>query len=192
MQDVTWSLTKVDKDKHTISVEDRGGEDRSGQSPTLIFMSNGVAPLGLSLRGLKVAADATITLNGEKAKLEELKARMRVSLRLSEEGPTVTHIAAISPDPLSFLYILKEVDAAKSMLTVGVKARQLTLECLTVAADCKITLIEQPRPATAHINQREVKLKELRAGMPVSLELVPDKTGNLVIVGLTAGVIPGP
>lgn len=191
-QEREWLLIGADPDAHTISVEEDDRGHGTNRTPRFILMrNNSVAPFGVSLRGLKVAEKAAITLDGERAKLSELKAGMRVTVRFAGEKPTITQIEASSSDPLSRLYIVKAVNRDKRMLTVTGKGRRFTLEELPIASDSRITLLELSRRNTAALTSREGKLEDLREGMPVALELSFDKSGNLVVSGITAGTIQG-
>ncbi|MCI0462144.1 MAG: hypothetical protein L0Z62_34770 [Gemmataceae bacterium] len=71
----------------------------------------------LSLTDLPVARDARVIIDGATGKLADLKAGMRLGLRLAADDLVVTAIDAHSPEELND-YLVKEVDLAKQTLSV--------------------------------------------------------------------------
>src|SRR5688572_14657879 len=78
-----WTLASVSARKGTISLcEGPAGEPGT---PRVAFGPDGYLPLGASVEGLPVAADAQVSLDKKPAKLADLKREMRVRVHLAKD-----------------------------------------------------------------------------------------------------------
>jgi hypothetical protein len=122
----------------------------------------------LTLEAVAVAKDATITVNGKKGQLKDVRARMRVALKFAEGKPIVTAIDAIKyveDGP-----ILNAVDAKEGTITVAI-GKDGELKKLPVAKDAYIYLFHKGNVGT---------LADLEPGMGVALKLAIEKDRMVV------------
>jgi RNA polymerase sigma factor (sigma-70 family) len=163
LQSVRWHVIAVDLEKRTIQVAD---------APLLNSLSSiavgedawfHVVQGKLTLEAVAVAKDATITVNGKKAQLKDVRAKMRVTVKFAEGKPIVTAIDAIKY--LEDGPILKAVDAKEGTITVAI-GKDGELKKLPVAKDAYIYLFHQGNVG---------KLADLEPGMGVALKLAIEK-----------------
>jgi hypothetical protein len=121
----------------------------------------------LALSSLTVAEDATITVEGKKARLEDVKTGMSASVRFAGDRPVVERIDARGG---RHAQVLKAVDAERSTITVAVGAGGELTE-LPVARNLLVFFYPEGKRG---------KLEELKPGMPVALQLRLEE-GRLVV-----------
>lgn len=198
-----WYLTKVDGNKHTISVSDAGSDKERlhiHQRHEARFFAN-----GMSLDGLAVAKDATVFIDGKEGRFSDLRAGMRVSFQMAKDKSLLAKVNATTLREPKALYVLKSVDAAKNTITVAIgenrpnwgaewvfsvreqadKGNQL-ME-LPVAKDARIRRewleIKEGKVDVGGVKSQEIKLTDLKAGWSVALELTA-VDGKLLIKGI--------
>ena len=114
-----------------------------------------------------VAADAIIQFHGhdkQSAKagtLGDLREKMSVTLKLTEDGKSVVAIRVAAPIARG---VIKDVDAAKSAITITVGTKDNAMDVPYALG----------KAATVRINGSEAKLDALKPGTPVELLLSPD------------------
>jgi RNA polymerase sigma factor (sigma-70 family) len=180
LETMKWRITAIDRAKRTISVDDSAASDDSkDRTKTLIFITtaDGTGLLGLSLDGLPVAADATITLEGKAAQFVDLKAGMRLELKLSKDHTTISSLAATLPPPPAFRYVLQSVDAGKRTISVVIQGRNLALT-LPLAADASIEILRRDPGTLFHRGS----LQDLKPGMSLCLKMGPDADGRAMVI----------
>jgi len=191
-----WALTEVDAARSVISVSDHIRAPGPGTigvingrtDIVLVTTPAGSAAAGLALRGLRVAKDAKITLDGKAAQLDDLKGSGSIGrylvakLRLQEGGAVVAGIEATSPRPPIFSYVLKAVDAKRRTITASLAEKQLELNDLPVSADAKIQQLRVEPAAWL----RNLTLADLEPGMFLALELTARDDGQLTVTSILA------
>jgi RNA polymerase sigma factor (sigma-70 family) len=163
LEAVRWQLLRVEVGKRTLHIADVPAarawrRDFAGQ----LLAS---AEAQLSLRGLPVAADARITLDGKEVPLKDLHPGVNLSLKFAKGKPVVTAIEAKTPARAG--YVVQEVNAGTNTIRVsrGKGDRRLVL---TVARGALLDI---------------ASLKDLKVGMHVALHIeVVD--GKLIVKGL--------
>ncbi len=157
LQAMPWGLLAVDQRRRTLHVGDASvltPFDLDGDARAALFLAMACR---LQVRGLPVAGDARITIDGKEARLTDLHAGLLLSLKFAADKPVVTSIAATKPPPQPD-YVVKEVSAAKGTITVtlprGGKPR-----VLTVAKNVLVDVASQGSVTPEH----------LKPGMHVSL-----------------------
>jgi hypothetical protein len=140
LQSVEWGLEEV----------------RAAGAGTFTLRLNHVQRLYLS--NLPVARDARVSIDNAPGKLADLKAGMRLGLRLAADDLVVTGIDAVSPEELPD-YLVKEVDVANKTLSVT-RAGKDFLTGLFVG------------DAEVYLPNDEGDLTALKPGMKVSLSFV--------------------
>jgi hypothetical protein len=135
-------------------------------------------------KAFDVATDATIVLasrgkeGGKPVKLADLKAGMRLVVRLSPDQKTATNIQAAEKDN-TLEGAVKAVDAGQNTITVTNKnkeTKQAEEKQFDVAADAQIILAGHAKGG-----EKAVKLADLKEGMRLALRLSPD---NKAVVGI--------
>jgi len=180
---VDWTLTDVDEAKGTISVDDHSTYVLTGNRKiTFIPTGNGNAASGLSLSSLSVDPAVKISVDGKEAKLKDLKAGMRVTLRSGEDQSVITKVEATSPRPPVFRYVLKEVDAKAKTITATLAEKELDLERIPVAKDAQIQFLE----GGDSVKLRDAKLTDLQPGMHLALGLSVDKDKKIMVRSILA------
>jgi hypothetical protein len=184
VQEASWLLTQVDIARNTISLTtpptNDGGTAFVGEGGRIrIQIQNGV-----SLNGLPVARNAVIQLNGKTVQLSALKAEMRLALQMSKDSLTIIGITATSPDT-DVRYTVKAVDVIHNTIIVTLGRDGPALESLLVAKDAKIEVEYSDKKNKADFTERR-KLSDLRAGMPVRLEIGLDG-GRLLVKAIQVG-----
>lgn len=114
----------------------------------------------LSLSDLPVARDARVSIDNGPGKLADLKAGMRLGIRLAADDLAITAIDAHSPEELSD-YRVKEVDMAKQTLSVTSAGKDFVSGLFVGDADVYLVDIDEDGDWTA-----------LKPGMRVSLSFV--------------------
>jgi RNA polymerase sigma factor (sigma-70 family) len=191
IETLDWALTEVDAGRSIISVSDHIKppgpgtiglfENRTGI--VLVTTPGGSAAAGLAMRGLHVAKDAKITLDGKAVQLDDLKtSSLRVRLRLREGGAVVAGIEAMSPRPPVFSYVLKAVDAKRRTITAALAENQLELNDVPVSANAKIQRL-RIEPA---LSLGSLTLADLEPGMVLALELTAGDDGQLRVTSILA------
>lgn len=134
-----WYPYRIDREGRTMDVCDTPphgllwGPD-PGPIRESVFHHDPIGPV--VVRGLSVAKDAAVTIDGKAGQLDKLSGA-RLRLRFGGDSLTVTAIDAKSPPPV-FWPVVKSVDAAKRTVTVQLADRGAATE-LAVAADAVIT-----------------------------------------------------
>jgi RNA polymerase sigma factor (sigma-70 family) len=168
LQSVRWTLLwEPDPANHTIGVTDTPDFPRLDGLDVRPFHFR-----PLTLEKLAVARDARITLDGAKARLEDLAMGMHVSLRFAEGKPVVTALEATTRREG---HVVRAVNAERGTLTVAV-GKDVLLQELPVAKDAYIYLFDRGNVG---------KLADLKAGMRVFLQLVV-KDGRVLVTDIRA------
>jgi hypothetical protein len=184
LEAVDWTVTDVDADKGTLSVDDHATYVQTGNPKLAVIATpNGLAASGLALLNLPVARDAKITLDGKEAKLKDLAAGMHAFLRTEGDDAVITRVVATSPRPGVFRYVLKAVDAKAGTITATLAEKNLDLESVPVAKDAQVRFFEAPGGGAA---LRDAKLEDLQPGMHLALELAADKDGKIAVKSILA------
>jgi hypothetical protein len=163
VQDARWILWSAHPAKGTVRVFLDTTAAKSGHSGRAADLLVQTASSPLFLDHLPVAADADIRIDGQKAKLGDLKDGMRLTLRLAAEKSVVTKIDATRPRPQA---VVKAVDAGRRIVTVEVGEKNVDLP---VGAD-----------AILQKNGVKLRLEDIKSGMPVRLILGP--SGDRMVV----------
>src|SRR5206468_5441226 len=95
LEAVPWNLLRVEVDRRTLHVADVPAR-RSWKKDVAeqMFAS---AFSQLSLRGVPVAKDAAIRLDGKEATLKELHPGVNLSLKFAKDRPEITAVEATTP-----------------------------------------------------------------------------------------------
>src|SRR5262249_37301734 len=184
LEAVDWTVTDVDADKGTLSVDDHATYVQTGNPKLAVIATpNGLAASRLALLNLPVARDAKITLDGKEAKLKDLAAGMHASLRTEGDDAVITRVEATSPRPGVFRYVLKAVDAKAGTITATLAEKNLDLESVPVADGAQVQFFEGAGGGAA---LRDAKLEDLQPGMHLALELSADKDRKIVVKSILA------
>jgi RNA polymerase sigma factor (sigma-70 family) len=123
-------------------------------------------------RTFDVAKEVKVVLDGKEAKLADVKAGVKVTVKLAEDKSTVVAIANDKPadgdvkKPAGFTGNVKSVDAAKGTITVTATKGDTSIDrTFPVAENVKVS-----------IDGREAKLGDLKAGTRVSIKFGDDRT----------------
>ncbi len=182
-----WTLTGVDQRKRTVSIYDTFVPPdllkAPGVPPRMMTKEKEHFQTGLGVAGLPVAADATVTVDGKAAKLEDLKRGMRVSVRLGEKGDQVTGLEAKSKNDGrkgAPVWKLVAADAKKGTFSVRSDEKQLTMKDIPLAEEAKVHVFvpEKARDGFA-VRQMTETLGGLTVGKPLYAELRMEK-GKIV------------
>jgi len=122
-----------------------------------------------------VVKDATITIDGKKGRLEDLKPGMRVVVLHSAIKPVLVGIEAIGPRVEA---VLAAVDAPRNTIAVNIRNTHLTAGNVLVAPDVKVVLDGKP-----------ASLADLKPGLRVTLQMSAESDRSLV-VGITTRKVP--
>ena len=162
LEAVKWILLRVEVQKRTLHIADTPAERSWGEAAEQLLASAGSQ---LSLRGLPVAEDAKITLDGKKVELKALHSGVNLSLKFAEDKPVVTAIEATTPPRAG--YVVKEVIADKNTIVV------------TGGKDGKPLVLKVGENAHFAVGT----LKDLKPGTHVKLH-VEIENGEMVVIGL--------
>jgi hypothetical protein len=161
-----WQVRVVDPAKQTITVQDLGSTTNWGMGLRFVETTPGnFGPTGLILKDLKLAKDATITLDGKPAKLADLKPEMRLVFRFAPKSFRLAHIGATKPQTVP-AYVLKEIVPARNTISVADWTGEM-LDALPLAKNVDIEIHSKN-------GMRKAAIRDLEPGMTVHLELTPD------------------
>src|SRR5262245_13035588 len=145
LEAMEWALTDVDARKGTVSIYDAPlmpEVEAAKAPPRVIARREGSLFLtGLGGAGLPLASDATITVDGKPAKVEDLKRGMIVSLKLGEKGDQVTTVEAKSRNDgkkAPPVWKLVAADGKKGIVNLGCDEKKLTVKDVPVAEGAKV------------------------------------------------------
>jgi RNA polymerase sigma factor (sigma-70 family) len=120
---------------------------------------------------LDVVKEVEVIINGKAAGFNDLKPNMKVSMRMSAVKNFVLGITAYGAKVEG---VVKSVDTEKGAISFNIPSAQITAEGVPVAKDAEVI-----------IDGTEGKLSDLKAGIPVTLQMSADPDQSLVI-GITA------
>ena len=185
-----WTLASVSARRGTIALcEGPAGEPGLTR---VAFGPDGYQPLGVSVEGLPVAADARVSLDGKPAKLADLKRGMRVKVRLGKEPVRVTKVEARSVKegtlpPAPSVWHVRAVDPKAKRLTVTGEA--VTLKNLEVTEDTKVTGYALAADSGVRAARLDLAAPELKEGASVGLLFGFDaKTGQFTLGKIDVGM----
>jgi hypothetical protein len=178
VEGMDWFVAAVDPERRTVSFDDLVGR-RGGEGITIVGFRGGQAPSGLTIRGLRVAEEARITVDGRAAGLERLRAGMRITVELAPDRFAAAGIRAESPIPPASLYLLEEVDPVGRTLSVFVGGGRPVIEKIRVAEGVSVRLMDVPLDGALRLGN--LSLADLRPGMPVALTMEMGEDGRLFV-----------
>jgi hypothetical protein len=131
---------------------------------------------------LTTTAETKITLDAEAAKLEDLKAEMRVNVTLVKD--TTDKAASINATSKGLMGSVVKVDGTNVVVSTG---RGDTAKEVTVATDkdTKILLLQRGTRGTPAAEPKVGKLEDLKAGMRVTV--IPETGTAKKILASAAG-----
>ena len=186
-----WTLASVSVRKGTISLcEGRAAEpgvERAAYGP------GGYLPLGASVEGLPVAADAEVSLDKKPAKLADLKREMRVKVRLGKDPVRVTKVEATSPEekkvPAPTVWRLQAADPKAKRLTVTSESFGVTLKDLAVTEETAIKGHALSPSGGAGYDEIDLASPAFKEGTNVGLVFAFDaKAGTFTLARIDVGV----
>jgi hypothetical protein len=136
-------------------------------------------------RTFAVAKNVKVAIDGKEAKLADLKAGTRVSVKLGEDRSTAVAIATENANPdvkkaAGASGTLKSVDAAKGTITIAATKRDASIDrTYTIAKNVKVV-----------VDGSEGTLADLKNGFHVNVKLGDDKT-TAVAVGCEGPTLVG-
>jgi hypothetical protein len=170
LEALPWSVTKVDLEKRTLSVEQMlviSGQAvnakvavfdlETGRALRVVAAFPGS---GLALERIAVARDAKVTIDGADGKFEDVQEGMAASVQFAADKPVITRIHATSPSPRGLL--LKTTHVEKNTITVALRGEDVTL---VLRSDAKY-----------YVNGEEKGFDELKPGMRVELRFGADES----------------
>jgi sigma-70-like protein len=173
-----WQVRTIDRAKQTITVQDLGGVTNWGMGLRFVETTPGnFGPTGLILKNLKLAKDATITLDGKPAKLADLKPETRLVFRFAPKSFRLAHIGATKPQTVP-AYVLKEIAPARNTISVADWTGEI-LDALPLAKNVDIEIHSKN-------GMRKAAIGDLAPGMTVHLELAPDDADKLTVRAIKA------
>jgi hypothetical protein len=182
-----WSLTSINARKRQISLSDYGGGDSSGAAGAfaLISTKDGVTLAGVTIRGLPLAADTEISVDGKPGKVEDLKAGMILSIRMTKDSTAVTKVEATSKakgkgDGPQTLWTVKAVDAKKKLVSVTNEKLGMTLKDIAITKDARVEVYK----VDMFLQTAPLALENLKEGSIVSLEFQFDAKAGFVLSAL--------
>lgn len=104
----------------------------------------------------RLDADSRVTIDGKQATWSDLKAKMKVAVRMSAQGPVALEVCAAGSKVAG---TVKAVNAGKQTLEVSIDDAQMVAEA-AVSADAEVTI------ATG-----KAKLSDVKAGMRVIVQM---------------------
>jgi hypothetical protein len=166
-----WALTEVDADKHTVSAKlFRWIGEYAGAGKAFEALEADRRPLGIwKLKEYPVARDVKVTIDGKPGQLQDLKAEMRVALRLAPGKASVASIDARSPEDA----VLKAADVEKNTITVITGGRE-------------VTLTMSPRASYSRNGYASFQFTDLKPGMRHDLQL-GSEDDKIVVRAIKAG-----
>jgi RNA polymerase sigma factor (sigma-70 family) len=114
LEAVKWTLLRIDRAQGTLHIADTPSERSWGTDAAEQLLASAGAQL--SLRGLPVAKDAKITLDGKELPLKDLHEGVNLSLKFAEDRPIIKTITATTPPRAG--YTVKRVDVDKYIIEV--------------------------------------------------------------------------
>jgi RNA polymerase sigma factor (sigma-70 family) len=167
LQSCSWTLKQVNLDESTISISDTA----SGPGLFRFDAVNGKRSdlRGGALEGLTVAKDAKVSLNGQAAKLADLRPFMILTIRMAERKSVVIEIHAISL-PAEAEYIVEKLDLKKNIIVLRLGQSDRTME-LPLAKEAKVIIEMHNVPGVPNPQILGGKISDIVSGTPVSLQM---------------------
>jgi hypothetical protein len=149
-----------------------GGIVQALTADTLTIRSKSQADGAIVVKKYDLQRAAWVKVNGKKAKLGDLKVKMKVALRVSTGKPVVVGVIAAGPKVVG---VVKAVNADRRTLSFGIPETPLSADDITVA-----------RNAAVVIDGKTGTLTDLRAGMLVTVQMSAE-TEESFVVRITSG-----
>ena len=184
LEGMDWYVLGVDPAHRTVSLSDLPMQ-QGARSLSIVNAGEVLGPSGLTLRGVPVAADARVTIDGRAARLDSVQFGMRVSVVLAPGRFVLSEIrSAERPHGGASVCTLEAVDVARRTIDVSLSEPRLKLGGLRVPDGAALSRLDAIPDGP--IGFGDLTFEDLRPGMPVALVFETEGDGRFVVRSLTA------